>query len=62
VKSAAEALANTPSVCRRSYVHEAVVTAFEKGVLERFSATLKSCRSTTRREQFLAQVVATASV
>jgi DNA topoisomerase-1 len=62
VKSAAEGLANTPSVCRRSYVHEAVVTAFEKGVLERFSATLKSCRSTTRREQFLAQVVATASV
>ena len=62
VKSAAEGLANTPSVCRRSYVHETVVTAFEQGVLERFSATLKSCRSTTRREQFLAQVVATASV
>ena len=62
VKSAAEELANTPSVCRRSYVHETVVTAFENGVLERFSATLKSCRSTARREQFLAQVVATASV
>jgi DNA topoisomerase-1 len=62
VKAAAEGLANTPSVCRRSYVHETVVTAFEQGVLERFSATLKSCRSTARREQFLAQVVATASV
>jgi DNA topoisomerase-1 len=62
VKAAAEELANTPAVCRRSYVHETVVTAFEKGVLESFSATLKACRSATRREQFLAQVVATASV
>jgi DNA topoisomerase-1 len=61
VKAAAEELANTPAVCRRSYVHETVVTAFEKGVLESFSATLKSCRSPARREQFLAQVVATAS-
>ena len=62
VKAAAEELANTPAVCRRSYVHETVVTAFEKGVLESFSATLKACRSAARREQFLAQVVATASV
>ena len=61
IKEAAATLANTPAVCRRSYVHDTVVTAFEKGVLERFSATLKSCRSSTRREQFLAQVVATAS-
>jgi DNA topoisomerase-1 len=62
VKMAAEELSNTPAVCRRSYVHETIVTAFEEGVLERFSATLKACRSSTRREQFLAQVVATASV
>jgi DNA topoisomerase-1 len=62
VKAAAEELSNTPTVCRRSYVHETVVTAFEKGVLERFSSTLKACRSSSRREQFLAQVVATASV
>ena len=61
IKEAAQELANTPAVCRRSYVHDTIVTAFEKGVLERFSATLKSCRSSTRREQFLAQVVATAS-
>jgi DNA topoisomerase-1 len=62
VKAAAEELSNTPAVCRRSYVHETVVTAFEKGVLERFSSILKACRSSARREQFLAQVVATASV
>jgi DNA topoisomerase I len=39
-----------------------VVSAFENGVLERFSATLRSCRSPARKEQFLAEVVATASV
>ena len=61
VRLAAEELANTPAVCRRSYVHDAVVTAFEGGVLEDFAATLKSCRSSSRREQFLAQVVATAT-
>jgi DNA topoisomerase-1 len=62
VRAAADELVNTPAVCRRSYVHDAVITAFEDGVLERFSETLKSCRSPSRREQFLAQVVATASV
>ena len=61
MRLAAEELANTPAVCRRSYVHDAVVNAFEGGVLEDFAATLKSCRSPARREQFLAQVVATAS-
>jgi DNA topoisomerase-1 len=62
VRAAAEELANTPAVCRRSYVHETVLTAFEEGTLENFSDTLKSCRSSARRERFLAQVVATASV
>jgi DNA topoisomerase-1 len=60
VKLAAEELANTPAICRKSYVHDAVVTAFEKGLLERFASTLKSCRSPARREQVLAQVIATA--
>jgi DNA topoisomerase-1 len=61
VRAAAEELHNTPTICRKSYVHETVVHAFEKGVLERFSAALKSCRSPARKEQFLAQVIATAS-
>ena len=61
VRSAADVLANTPAICRKSYVHEAVVTAFEDGVLERFASTLKSCRSPARKEQFLAQVLATAA-
>ena len=37
VKNAAEELANTPTVCRKSYVHEAVVEAFENGVLEDYA-------------------------
>lgn len=61
VEAAATELANTATVCRRSYVQETVVTAFEKGVLERFSSALKSCRSPARRERFLAQVLATAA-
>ena len=59
VRSAAEELKNTPAICRKSYVHDAVVTAFEEGVLERFADTLKSCRSAGKREQFLAQVLST---
>lgn len=61
VEAAAAELSNTATVCRRSYVQETVVTAFEKGVLERFSSALKSCRSSAKRERFLAQVIATAA-
>jgi DNA topoisomerase-1 len=34
IAAAAEDLANTPTVCRKSYVHEAVVAAFEQGELQ----------------------------
>jgi Topoisomerase IB len=33
IAAAAEDLANTPTVCRKSYVHEAVIAAFEEGEL-----------------------------
>ncbi len=59
VTAVSEELANTPTICRKSYVHQTVVTAFENGALEKFSATLKGRRSPARREQLLAQVVAT---
>src|SRR5262249_9701174 len=61
VSAAAEDLANTPTICRKSYVHETVVTAFEDGVLERFSQTLKNCRSPTGRAKVLARIIATAT-
>jgi DNA topoisomerase I len=55
---AAAELGNTPAICRKSYVHETVVTAFEDGALERFAETLRDCRSSARREQILAKVAA----
>jgi DNA topoisomerase-1 len=33
IAAAANDLANTPTVCRKSYVHETVIAAFEKGAL-----------------------------
>ncbi len=62
VRAAADELANTPAICRRSYVHDTIVTAFEDGILERFAATMKGCRSVAKREQLLAKVVAAAAV
>jgi len=50
-----------PTICRKSYVHETVVTAFEDGVLERFSEALKNSRSPTRRAKVLAHIIATAA-
>ena len=58
VTAVSEELANTPAICRKSYVHQTVVAAFENGKLEKFSETLKGRRSPAHREQLLAQVVA----
>ena len=58
VREAADELSNTPAICRKSYVHDTIVTAFEEGLLERFAATMKGCRSQGKREKLLAQVVA----
>jgi DNA topoisomerase-1 len=60
VSATADELANTPTICRKSYVHDAVINAFEQGVLERFSRALKNCRSPSRRAKVLAQVIASA--
>jgi DNA topoisomerase-1 len=38
-------LSNTPAICRKSYVHDTIVTAFEDGILERFAATMKGYRT-----------------
>ena len=59
VSAAAEDLANTPTICRKSYVHECVVRAFEQGVLERFSTSLKHSRSPIGRARALAKIIAT---
>ena len=59
VTAVSENLANTPTICRKSYVHQTVVAAFENGKLAKFSEMLKRGRSPAHREQLLAQVVAT---
>jgi DNA topoisomerase-1 len=61
VRSAAEELANTPAICRKSYVHETVVSAFEQGALQRFSEQLKRSRSPAQREKVLASIIAGAA-
>jgi DNA topoisomerase-1 len=55
VEATAEELANTPAICRRSYVHQTVVSAFENGDLEQFAGMLQA--SPTRRARVLAKIV-----
>ena len=57
VRAAADELTNTAAVCRKSYVHQAVVDAFENGVLEDYADALRAARSPAKREQVLADVV-----
>ena len=57
IRDTAERLDNTPAICRRSYVHDAIVTAFEEGVLQRFAKTLNGCRSPARRAEVLARIM-----
>ena len=61
VRAAADELSNTPAICRKSYVHDTIVTAFEDGILERFAATMKGYRTQSKREALLAQVVLAAA-
>jgi DNA topoisomerase-1 len=61
IRAAADQLSNTPAICRKSYVHDTIVTAFEDGILERFASTMSRYRSQSKREQLLAQVVMAAA-
>ena len=51
----AEELANTPTVCRTSYVHDSVIAAFEAGALKR-PRTRKS-KSPETQAELLARIV-----
>jgi DNA topoisomerase-1 len=61
VQTAADELANTPTICRRSYVHDTVVEAFEEGALEPISEKLKS-KSLVRSAQAVAEIVGRADL
>jgi len=58
IREAADDLANTPAICRKSYVHETVLDAFETGALERYAAALKPTRGPARGERLMARVLA----
>jgi DNA topoisomerase I len=55
LRSVANELANTPAVCRKSYVHAAIIKAFEAGDLANM-ASQKLAHSTTARERVLGQM------
>jgi DNA topoisomerase-1 len=57
MRAVAADLANTPAVCRKSYVHAAVVTAFESGELQRIACRAGGLRSAATREKILAKVL-----
>ena len=50
-------LINTPTVCRKSYVHKAVVLAFENGALEKLARKNGHRSGLDRREAMLAQLL-----
>jgi DNA topoisomerase-1 len=57
LRNVAQELANTPAVCRKSYVHAAVVEAFESGALRRMSKKPGPPHSPSGSERMLAQVL-----
>ena len=54
IQAAADDLANTATICRKSYVHEAVIDAFEKGTL---SSSVKTSNGRTSARRILTDVV-----
>jgi DNA topoisomerase-1 len=54
VTAIANSLANTPTICRTSYVHDAIITAFEDGKLRRVARRRQSALETA---QTLARIV-----
>ena len=57
MREIAAELANTPAVCRKSYVHAAVVEAFESGELHKVAKRTASLRSAAGREKMLARLL-----
>jgi len=58
MRSVAAELANTPAVCRRSYVHAVIVDAFESGELRRLTRRAGIPTSAAQREKMLASLLA----
>ncbi len=57
VALAADELANTPAIARKSYVHDSVVEAFESGKLKRMAKRRPAIKSDTARVELLADII-----
>jgi DNA topoisomerase I len=57
LKAAAQTLENTPAICRKSYVHPSVLTAFEAGVLKQFADRLRAARSPARAQEAVGKLI-----
>lgn len=55
LETAAQSLENTPTVCRKSYVHPAIITAFESGTLQRL---VRKRRSPAIGEKAVGEIIA----
>lgn len=58
LEAAAHSLENTPTVCRKSYVHPAIITAFETGTLQRMA---KALSSNSGKEKAVAEIIVAAA-
>ena len=61
IRSAAAKLENTPAICRKSYVHPAVLIAFETGALREFREQLRRARSGATVQAAVGALLATAA-
>lgn len=58
VRAVAEELANTPTVCRKSYVHEALTSAFETGALHKLATVRRGAGRPASGRHLLPDIVA----
>lgn len=57
LEKAAATLENTLTVCRKSYVHPSVLTAFESGLLKKFADRIKAARSPAPVQAVVAELI-----
>lgn len=54
---ASQSLANTPTVCRKSYVHPAILTAFENGMLKTMATALAKNHTAPKNTKAMIEVI-----
>jgi DNA topoisomerase I len=57
LQAAADELGNTPAICRKSYVHESLLSAFEEGKVAAVAPQIRNGRSNRSRHTVLAKLL-----